>query len=43
LKCLSVAGFRLFVPGLKSLEIEVFGSRESGSAIGDDRVRLFVN
>jgi len=40
---LRVAGFRLFVPVLKSLEIEMFGSIESGSAIGDDRVKGFVN
>ena len=31
------------VPGLKSLEIEAFGSRESSPAIDNDHVRSFVN
>jgi hypothetical protein len=31
------------VSGLKSLEIDLFGSGEWGSAIGDGRVKGFVN
>ena len=43
LRCSRVAGFRLFVPVLELLKVEVFRSIDSGSAIGDDRMRDFVN